>query len=170
MSKIHKRGPAKAETNLTPLIDITFQVVLFFMLTQRIVSDEIVPMEVPDITEPKTQELGDQSRLVVNIAPSPRATPEAGQPKADPLDHDGRAAFVKVGQKQFNLTDLEGIKLAIQETRESFKPTDEQPELQVNLRCDSALFYGEIVPIMNQITLAGIEKVNLVALLPEDKR
>jgi biopolymer transport protein ExbD len=170
MSKIHKRGPAKADTNLTPLIDITFQVVLFFMLTQRIVSDEIVQMEVPDVNDPHTRELGEQARLIINIAPQTRAIPEAGQTKPDPLDHSGNAAFVKVGQKQFNTTDLEGIRNEIQKAREAFKPTKEFTELQVNLRCDSALFYNEIVPIMNQITLAGVETVNLVALLPEDQR
>ena len=40
-------------------------------------------------------------------------------------------------------------------------------ELLGVLRADAALFYREVAPVLQAITAAGINKINMVAYLPE---
>ena len=47
MSSVFKRGNAKIEANLTPMIDVTFLLIVFFVLVSQIVEVENVPMSLP---------------------------------------------------------------------------------------------------------------------------
>lgn len=148
--------------NITPLIDVVFLLIIFFMLVNNIVSDESVEMVLPALDPPHTRELGEVSRVVVNVAPEPFTTQgRAGHP----LEHAGRARFVKVGTgagSQFAATDIAGITAALTALRAA------NPQLQVLLRADAALFYDQVRPVMGAVTAAGIQTVNLVAYLPEE--
>ena len=57
MPRIHKRGPAEIHANLTPMIDVTFLLIVFFVLVSQIVEVENVEIEsararVDPVTEP----------------------------------------------------------------------------------------------------------------------
>ena len=170
MSKVFRRGPKTPEMNMTPLIDVTFLLIVFFMLVTNIVSEETEKMIVPDLSDPKTQKLGDVERIVINITPFPFT---ASDRASNPLNHAGEAAYVKIGSlsENFPIDQLEGVTTAL-EQEVAAAPKDESGNsmLEVVLRADSALYYNEVQPVMAAITAAGIAKVNLVALLPEDQR
>lgn len=160
MSKVFQRGSATPRLNMTPLIDVTFQLIIFFMLVNNIIAEENVPMFVPDLDDPKTRQLGEVDRLTVNVAPLPfdRRTRARG----NPLDLDGDAMRVKVGALQyFAVDDLEGIRAALAAARQA------RPQLEVLLRADAALYYHQVQPIMDAISAARIAKVNLVAMMPQ---
>ncbi len=157
MSKVHQRGPAKPEMNITPLIDVVFLLIVFFMLVNKIVAEENVEMVVPDLADPKTFELGEVDRVVVNVAPMPGV-----RDRNNPLMWDGEPAYVTVSLTRFNVGDLDGITNALQAAKAN------NPEVEVLLRADSALYYEAVQPIMGAITGAGISKVNLVAFLPDE--
>lgn len=162
MSKVIQRGAVAPSMNITPLIDVVFLLIIFFMLVNNIVSEETVDMILPEVDDPQTRELGEVDRIVVNIAPEP-FTRDGRQ--NFPLSHTGTAAYVKVGVgtgSRFEVGDLPGITEALKQAKA------EQPDVQVLLRADGAIYYDQVQPIMAAVTAAGIETVNLVAYRPDD--
>ena len=156
-SHVHQRGPSTPQMNITPLIDVVFLLIIFFMLVNNIVAEENVEMVVPKLVDPKTFELGETERVVVNLAPAP------GQRTIDqPLAWAGQPAYVNVSLTRFTPDDLAGITEALKAARVA------NPQVEVLLRCDAAVYYHAVEPIMTAITDAGISKVNLVAYLPGD--
>jgi len=160
VSKVFKKGAVAPEMNMTPLIDVVFQLIIFFMLVNDIVGQEAVQMIVPQLTDPKTREVGEmESRVVVNIAPSPYMP---GDRKGDNvLNTDGRAVHVVIGLEQFDIDNLAGMTAFLQD----FKA--KSPDGEVLLRADAALRYDNVQPVMMAITAAGISKINLVAYMPD---
>ena len=158
MSKVFKRGPSKAEMDITPLIDVTFQLIIFFMLVNNIVAEESVEMIVPELTDPKTYELLDVDKITVNLVPTPydRST-RVGDPLANPMD----VVAIRVGITDFAPGDLEGVTNLLKSGRA------ENDEMEVVLRADAAFRYADVAPVMSAITGAGITKINLVAFLPD---
>ncbi|MEM7577398.1 MAG: biopolymer transporter ExbD [Planctomycetota bacterium] len=159
MSKVFQRGTVKPEMNMTPLIDVTFLLIVFFMLVSNIVANESVPMVVPELADPETRELGEVDKVVVNIAP---ATFSGDARLQSPLDHPGIARFVQVGAgSRYEMSNLAGLTEALKTEVEA------RPEVEVLLRADAALFYDQVQPVMDAITAAGVGVVNLVALMPD---
>jgi biopolymer transport protein ExbD len=152
-----KRGPTSPEMNMTPLIDVTFQLIIFFLLVSNIVSKENVPMIVPRLTETQAREMGETERVVVNVAPEDfdQGDREVNEANAHLL-HSGEAKEVKVSLETYDPTDVAGIKNHIQEA------TANNEKVEVVLRADSALYYKEIQRVMSAITSAGVSKINLV--------
>ena len=161
MSKVVQRGAVAPTMNITPLIDVVFLLIIFFMLVSKIVSDQTVEMIVPDLDEPKTREIVEGApQIIVNIAPQ---TYTRANRESNPLEFAGDPAFVKVGSyPDFALNDLAGITNALRQE------VEKNADVEVLLRADGALFYEAVQPIMGAITSAGIETVNLVAYLPEE--
>ena len=162
MSKVTERGAVTPTMNITPLIDVVFLLIIFFMLVNNIVTEEVVEMELSQLDGSKAREIGELNRVVVNIAPQDFS--RDGRQEA-PLEHVGTPAYVKVGtgsNSRFELGDIEGITGRLREVQAT------NPEVEVLLRADAAIFYNEVRPIMNAVTAAGIETVNLVAYRPEE--
>ncbi|MEM8781431.1 MAG: biopolymer transporter ExbD [Planctomycetota bacterium] len=159
MSKVFERGTVKPEMNMTPLIDVTFLLIVFFMLVSNIVANESVPMVVPRVDDPKTRELGEVEKVVVNIAP---ATFSGDTRLVSPLDHPGTARFVQVGVgDRFEMNNLAGLTATLE------REVAARPGVEVLLRADAALYYDQVQPVMDAITAAGVGVVNLVALMPD---
>ena len=156
-SAVHQRGPASAEMNITPLIDVVFQLIIFFMLVNNIVSSENLEMVVPKLEDARTREMTEDNRVVVNMAPLQGRTGTG-----NPLLIDGTAGAVQVSLSKFHdMSDLSGVTAMLQEARAK------NPEVEVLLRADSALYYEEVQPLMSAITAAGVGTVNLVAYMPD---
>jgi len=157
-SQVFQRGPIKPQMNITPLIDVVFLLIIFFMLVNNIISEQSVEMIVPELDEPTTREMLEASRIIVNIAPAQYAHRDR---KDDPLSFDGEARFIRVGLQTFDADDLEGVTAALAEAKSA------DPDVEVVLRSDGALYYGIVQPVMGAIARAGIDKVNLVAYMPQ---
>ncbi|MEE9211665.1 MAG: biopolymer transporter ExbD [Phycisphaeraceae bacterium] len=163
-SQVFKKGPVTPQMNLTPLIDVVFLLIVFFMLVSNIIAEEAVEMVVPRLDDPKTSELGEVHRITVNVAPQPYS---ADRLRGNPLDFAGEAYEVKVGLQSFAIDDMAGV-IAALEDAVAKGPTDKQGNstVEVVLRADAALYYDAVQPVMQAITQAGIGKVNLAAFLP----
>ncbi len=155
----HARQGATPQMNITPLIDVVFQLIIFFMLVNNIIAEQSVQMIVPRLTHSLTHELREGDRVVVNVAPGNYAPANRA---ADPLTFDGRAHFVRVGQFTFGMDQLD---LVTDELRQ-WKANN--PRIEVLLRADAALYYDQVSPVMTAITAADIHTVNLVAYMPEN--
>lgn len=167
MSQVYKRGTAKAEMNMTPLIDITFQLIIFFILTLNVASQEVVPMIVPKLEDPKTQDTQQEERIVVNVIPMDYTE---SQRKENPLAIEGQAFGIRVGQTDYRIDQLDDVRKVLEDFVAKGKASARDPETyepMVLLRADAAIYYAQVAPVMRCIAEARIEKINLVAFLPE---
>jgi len=130
------RGFAAIEANLTPLIDLTFLMVIFFVLVVRISSAERIPLELPTPEEAASTLPEDDRRTVVSVVPDPddsaRATAQAGG-RLFTLDAGGLAAF----------------RAFVAEARAA------QPDGLVLVRSDASLPYATVRPVLEAIADAG---------------
>ncbi len=153
---------------MTAMIDITFLLIVFFMLVNRIMSEESVRMVLPKLDDPRVVEPGEEGRIVINaIALEPSGMVRDA---AHPLAPQGTLAAVKVGLRlipfapgwQSQLT--EELRLAHERFSEQRGAGEE--ELEVILRADAALRYEHVEPILESIAAAGLTRINLAAYLP----
>lgn len=154
MSQVHQRGPTAPQMNITPLIDVVFLLIIFFMVVNKIVSEETVQMVVPELTDAKTFDLGELDKISVSVAPV------EGARGSNPLNWDGEPQYVQVGTQRFDMGDMQGVTAALTDARAR------NDKVEVNLRADAALFFEAVQPVMTAITDAKIAKINLVAYLP----
>ena len=158
MSQVFQRGPASPEMNLTPLIDVVFLLIIFFMLVNQIVAERNVKMIVPAPHEPNTRQLSeDDNPVIVNVAPQPYTA----ETRPDPLRHPGQAAFVQVGSRRFALGQLAELTAALRNEKAA------RPDVQVVVRSDMAIFYEDVQPVIEAVRASGIERVDLAAFTEE---
>ncbi len=149
------------KANLTPMIDVTFQLIIFFLLVNNIVSAESVSMLVPKLYDPKVVELGEVKRLVISIVPA--EDPESRKTAADALMVSGDAIKVQLGSSLvYDIGNLDDLVAQLKES------VARDPEIQVLMRADAATYYDRVQPVLAAITSAGIKTVNLVAFLPDE--
>lgn len=163
---------------MTPLIDVVFQLIIFFMLINNIITDQTVEMIVPTVDDPKTRRVEEMKKVIVNVAPIEHVMPSQYrlQDRRDnPLEAAGREeiAALRVGNKEFRLKGSNSVTLdvalnGLEQYLEIQLAGD--PELEVELRADCALFYDEVQLVMATISHVGVQTVHLVAYLPEDRR
>jgi biopolymer transport protein ExbD len=135
MSSVHRRGPAAIEANLTPMIDMTFLLVVFFVLVSQISEVEVVEMELPEPRPTASAPPPEETRSVLNVVPD-----EAGQASASRLNGINFA----IGDE-----GVAALRSAL------VKLYHANPELRINLRADRRTEQRFIDPILNAITGAA---------------
>jgi biopolymer transport protein ExbD len=150
MSGSGRRQRSPIQANLTPMIDVTFLLIVFFVLVSQIVEVENVDLDLPAPREPASRLPGDESRVVINVLP-------AG---------GGRASGYRLGGRVFpaGTQGIEALTIALA-ARYS-----ENPGLSVNLRADRTTHYLWIEPVFQAVAAAarrsgrreGAGRVNLV--------
>jgi biopolymer transport protein ExbD len=135
MSTIHRRGPAEIHANLTPMIDVTFLLIVFFVLVSQIVEVENVEMRLPELADPATDRPGDELRSVINVVPG----------------FEGVATEVRVGSATFPAGEagLEAL------TSHLAGLLTANPALRVNLRADQATRYEWVQPVLQAVSAAS---------------
>lgn len=160
-SQVFKRGPVAPEMNITPLIDVVFLLLIFFMLVNNVSSQERVKIIAPHIVHPVTHKMEDQNRIIVNV------TTEQGQvkqrQKGDTFGVPGNPGQIKVGTTWYAFSDMGGV------TRQLEAARKKNPHLRVVLRADAALKYSAVQPVIAAIASAGIEKTDIVAYSKDKK-
>lgn len=59
------------EVDMTPMIDVTFLLIIFFMLITKMTQDELEPVELPAAEKAEEDKSEDQKRLIINLAKGP---------------------------------------------------------------------------------------------------
>jgi len=130
-----RRGPAEVRANMTPMIDVTFLLIVFFVLVSQIVESESVDMELPRLVEPATLPPGEDQRLVVNIVPGPA----------------GSVLEYRVGALAF----APGAQATQQLERHLTPLLAAQPTLRINLRADARTQYRHVHPVVEAVSGAA---------------
>ncbi len=142
MSVLYKRGKARIVGNLTPMIDMVFLLIVFFVLVSRIVNSEAAKMDLPQPRNAETYTLADENRVVINILPGVAGGIDgyrmAGRDYADsPAGLQAMSA---------ELTNLYRANAAI----------------SVNLRADRRTHYEHVEEVMQMIADAAREADNAI--------
>lgn len=137
------------ELNLTSMLDVIFQLIIFFLLVSNMSSAELPKLDPPAPMQSQAQDSGERSRVIINLIPA--------QNKA------GGIKSVRVGQEDILPGNFGRLTQMLQAEQA------ENPEIQVDLRADLSVNYKEVQPVMTAITSAGISRINLVALTDTDK-
>ncbi|HWB18888.1 MAG TPA: biopolymer transporter ExbD [Phycisphaerales bacterium] len=154
MSRLYERGPAEIRGNMTPMIDMTFLLIVFFVLVSRIISAERVKMELPRPVEAHTEAVTESQRTVINVLPG----------------ENGNIRGYRLGSVDYS-ADAAGRTEMMQRLTELYQ---RNPNMRVNLRADRASQYEYVQPALELVSAAarnagnaaGAAHVNLV-VVPE---
>jgi biopolymer transport protein ExbD len=144
-SRIHSRGPAHIEAQLTPLIDMAFLLIVFFVLVGQVASAEFVELSLPRTASDAPGRPGDAQRLVVNVVPA----------------RDGGAAAYRLGRREFG-PDAAGLAELARTLADAIRA---KPALEVNVRADRATAYSWVRPAMDAVSdalaLSGADRARV---------
>jgi len=164
MSKVYERSSDGAiDFNMTPMIDVTFQLILFFILAGSFASEILAKIEVPD---PLTSQAEDDDKsagvdkLVVNVVS--RAI--VGDEDVDPYEA-GQVNMYKIGKVAIPASDPV---FKIQHEIESIvKPMPEKRRNRFILvvRADRRVHFSGVLPVLNAAVNAGVSKMRITAVL-----
>ncbi|PQO40150.1 ExbD/TolR family protein [Blastopirellula marina] len=141
--KVHANlRPGQFDFNMTPMIDVVFLLIIFFLVSSHLAKQESqLPLPLPT-AETGTEIVDDQRpRVVVNV------------------EKDGR---ILLAGKSVTLEEI-GQRLQVQRNRDG-------DDLEVRIRCDRSVPYEFVKPIMLAAAEAGVWNVNFAVIRPEDAR
>jgi len=151
VKRVHARGPAAIEANLTPMIDMTFLLVVFFVLVSQISEVEVVEMQLPKPVPSASGPPPEETRSVLNVVPG----------------EEGQALGYRLNGNDYPLGSR-GVDALEEELARLYAAN---PDLRINLRADRRTQQQFIDPVLDAITsAAGSSKrtdparVNLVVM------
>ncbi|MFW6145973.1 MAG: ExbD/TolR family protein [Planctomycetota bacterium] len=146
--------------NLTGLIDVTFQLIIFFVLAGTFASAERMDLKPPTLEGSEhVADLKLPHSVVVQVAPyPPERIAEAGALR-------GAAAAWRVGPTELVPHDTAGLLAALTRARRAFAArAGEAAVLEVEVRADRSILYSEVEPVLACVERAGFGRVHYVAL------
>lgn len=135
MSALYKPGRAVIQGNLTPMIDMVFLLIVFFVLVSRIVDRERVEMNLPAPKPAATQPMPEDNRLVINVLPGT----------------GGAIRGYRVGGTEFT-PDATGLAAMTQRLAAAYRSN---PNVHVNIRADRGAHYERVEPVLRAVSAAA---------------
>ncbi len=136
--------------NMTPMIDCTFLLIVFFILASQMASKALSqlqlhkPVQSQAIVPPRPPE-----RVIVNVI------------STDIADTSSRASHYEIDGVAIG---LDRVDLLTHELNRRLMRAGEA-EFFIEIRADSRVSYGDVFPIMSAATDAGISRMNITALV-----
>ncbi len=172
-------GDGKTPTlNVVSMVDVIFNVIVFFIITAKAANEEMVKLVVPKVDSPALMTLHkDNPRLVVSVlsinyddkvADEQMKEIKQGHIADAMAISSGQTQKVRIGKKDIRWPAesaelIRMIKAIRAERTQGMSEADARKKFEVLLRADLALPYKEVRPVMNAISAAGVENVNLMA-------
>lgn len=160
------QGGGAEEVNLTPMIDCTFQLIIFFVLTAQMASEQtkLIPPH-PHKTiaiKPEEGKVALPNRVVISVAN------KYGEKSGDERNPAESAIpqFYRVGAgSKIDVGDMETLKLIIEQRKaqsaeQGFNPDD----FVVEVRADKDIAFGGIEPVLRAAAQAKITKMAITAI------
>ena len=148
-------GKTKPEVafNMTPMIDCTFQLIIFFMLTTQMAS--ITRLNPPDPLDSVSKELRNAATISV--------VPYTERELAEQPQRKGCAKRYELGAAKIELGDTGRIVSLLREARTNL-PEGLQKDFTVELRADRSIEYTYIQPILRALQEANMENLRITAV------
>lgn len=145
-------GDVKAEPNLTPMLDLILQLVMFFMMVANFTMDQVnQDINLPDAQSARPMEKAEQEAgvLYLNLDPKGRVIVQNQEPK----DATEIYGYLK---DQFD----EQKTLAADRKRKGLSDTDEVKTVII-IRSDKDADFGPVYNVLRQAKAAGFKKWQL---------
>lgn len=172
MSQVTKRGAVEPSLNITPLIDVVFLLIVFFMLVMNIVTDENPELQLPDLIDPNVFQPDGDKRVTINIVPEAMFDGETGPGNSptEVLSRPGQAEFVQIANSKWKIGEEDAMidfRNKLKETILARMVGPETPPI-IQLRVDAAVYYAQVLPVMTNLQLAMAEALggDLAAVTP----
>lgn len=140
--------------NLTPLIDVTFLLIVFFVLVSQItnsrIADEII-LPKPEHAVSQSDEALDETHLALNVIPD--------------SENHGEVIAYRLGTHNYPPTP-QGWADMIREMKIALH---EQPNMILDFRADELTPYDRIFPALKAARAAGVHRLNL-RVRPDENR
>jgi biopolymer transport protein TolR len=140
--KSRKRRAPMAEINVVPYIDVTFVLLMIFMITAPLVQTG-VDVDLPQ-ADAAAVDLEDVPPVIVSIKKDGSFYIDIGDRQDEPVDEDVLYSRVATVLKN-------------------------NPKTQIYVRGDHMVEYGKIVTVMAALKVAGAPKVGLMTTPPPEK-
>lgn len=141
--------------NLTPMIDCTMLLVIFFLLATQLASADFVQLNLPAPRASVARSILEGNKAVINVVPLGKADPAAG------TTGPGQILEYRLGTLRFQREDLPKMAQRLRDARAlSQKPAD----FTVVIRSDQRLDFTEVEPLFTVLQDAQIARVELAAL------
>ncbi|MCK5113700.1 MAG: biopolymer transporter ExbD [Phycisphaerae bacterium] len=173
--KKQKVGAGQIDVNMTPMIDCTFQLIIFFILTAQMAAQEIAPVAVPEPFESMAVnevEGGGKLNEMTN-----KVTVNVVGPYGDdlkdrkPVD-SGDATYYQISDKKIDIGDVDKLTSVMEQHLALFKQneqkkgrTPDSKKFFVEIRADQDVDYASVAPVMQAAGNAGISKMNITAVI-----
>ena len=163
-----KRTAAPLQLPLTPMIDCTFQLILFFLLAAQMAGQELpkLALHVPEGPSPTalSVEAERPNHVTVNVLTSYNGS----QADRDP-NLAGIASRYQVGVDvvEAGRSDAMTQLAALLRSRRSQADSQGVSDFWVEIRADKDIRYADVEPVMQAAADAGIARMSLTAAVPE---
>ncbi len=145
MSRLYQRGPVTVQTNLTPLIDVVFLLITFFMVVAQIQRTRLEVLELPRLSAAESSKASPDESVVINVLP---------------LGPDGEARGYRFGSRTFAETPA-GLAQLVKSLQEEGANLTES---RVLVRAARNEMYERVHPLLTTIAQAGITRVHVVTV------
>ena len=135
MSRDRSYQPEPIAANLTPMIDVTFLLIIFFVLVSQIVEVENADLDLPRPQEAASVPPGEQPRIVINVLRG------AG----------GDAVGYRLSNQRY-MADTAGLEALARNLAAMYQ---QNPALGVNLRADRRTDYRWVEPVFQAVSAAA---------------
>ena len=164
MAKRRTIGGSTGEVNMTPMIDCTFQLIIFFVLTAQMASEQAkVLAPKPEVSQAISEEEGTitPGRVTVNIVSKcgdkeeNRSSVTATQAKfyqvgAEKIPLDKTSRLVEIFTERFVSAEQRGIK---------------KDDFYLEIRGDRDIAFSGIEPVLQAAAAAKIKKMSITAIV-----
>ena len=158
MAKKRIAGSGDVEFNMTPMIDVTFQLIIFFIIAGQMVNEKIKALIPPNPYESMAVEMSSENTVIVNIVSRAGNDPDA-------RDEDARKAemwFVEGEEVEVGKTaDLVTQLLYVL----SKMPQEARDNPIIEIRCDHRVQYSDVETVLLAARDAGIPDMRITAIV-----
>ncbi len=135
MRRDRSSQPEPIAANLTPMIDVTFLLIIFFVLVSQIVEVENADLDLPRPQDAASELPGEQPRVVINVLRG------AG----------GDAVGYRLSNQRY-MADTAGLEALARNLAAMYQ---QNPALGVNLRADRRTDYRWVEPVFQAVSAAA---------------
>lgn len=148
-----RRKPKELEDvvmDMTPMIDVVFNLIIFFMLITQMVTIERAELELPRADKAEEERTEDKKQLVINIFKEEQK--------------DGK--WIEISGANYSWPDLS--QLLYEESQQAFDDSQNISERQVLIRADIETPYRMVQRVMLECSKQKMYKISFAAKIQEE--
>ena len=155
-------GPSgQVDFNTTPMIDVTFLLIVFFIVAGRIASSKLAEVDVPKPHRSMAipAEKAKVEKVIVNILLA------KGQSKEEQVNPAlaGEASHYEISGFRIDLDDPDTLLAELEKWRS--QSTASQEDFFAEIRADAGVNFGDVEPVLWAVADAGIPKIIITAIV-----